>query len=142
MGHLIRDRCKEIETAKQHEIQPQLKARASFGVLLPDQQTVEADQRIVTLVPDPGTLQHNACMSAKMAATGTLILVRTSSVLSLRRSKPRSTRTAPKQVHQTTPERLPITYRIDGLSAILQLCRGLIQGLCKCQYVSLPSLQG
>jgi len=33
-------------------------ARASFGVPLPDQQTLEADQRIVTLRPDPGASQR------------------------------------------------------------------------------------
>jgi len=40
-------------------------------------------------------------------------------------SEPRSTQTAQKQVHQTIPERLPRAYRVEGLSATLQLCRGL-----------------
>ena len=31
-----------------------------------------------------------------------------------------------KKVHQTSPERLPIAYRVDGLSATLHLSSGLL----------------
>jgi len=61
MGRRIGHRRKEIEIAKQHEIQPQLRARA--------------------------------CVSANT--------------------------TASPLVHQTTPERLPSAYRVDGLSGII-----------------------
>jgi len=116
MGRRIGHRRKEVETAKQHEIQPQLTAvegvRSSFGVPLPDRQTREADQTDHDPEARSRSVPPRACASAN---TG----VNLRSERRLHRSEPRSTRTAQKQVHQATPDGLPRTYRADGLSAIL-----------------------
>ena len=71
-GRRIGHRCKEVGAAKQHEIQPQLRARASFGMPLPN-------QRIITLRPDPGVPNPRLCVGEhNLQSTGASILVRTS----------------------------------------------------------------
>jgi len=54
MGRRIGHRRKEIETAKQHGIQPQLRARTpALGCHYLIGRQLEQDQRIITLRPDP-----------------------------------------------------------------------------------------
>ena len=57
MDRRIGHTCIRAGATKQHEIQPHFRVHASFGVPLPEQQTLEANQRIVTLRPDPGAPQ-------------------------------------------------------------------------------------